>query len=260
MGYFPGSFNWAPGSTWWINYTAASYMAIDYNADPDPVPRYIQFRGSYADFLVWLTSPIGADFDEEYPWAWRDYTVVNWTDSDNSTLVNPSDYLEFFEHLIGENRTYHVEGIGVDLYTSRKLWICEDDPEDPFFGVAPIVQIAGFPHPERDYCPWHNKEWSVPIPHVVEDATYTAPRVPRPPDANFTYEPTDIFVFDTVTFNASKTETTRIIRVVTTVLSPFLFFRGFLIFFPGQRVVSLKDKMVCVYLCTTRGSLRFRNK
>ena len=175
LGYFPGSFNWAPGSTWWINYTAASYMAIDYNADPDPIPRYIQFRGSYTDFLVWLTSPIGADFDEEYPRAWRDYTVVGWTDSDGNTLVNPSDYLKFFEDLVGENRTYHVEGIGVDLYTSRKPWICEDDPTDRYFGVAPIVKVAGFAHPDRDFCPWHNKEYSVPLPHVVEDATYTAP-------------------------------------------------------------------------------------
>ncbi len=175
FGYYLGPWNWPPGSEWWINYTAASYLSVDYNAEPDPNPRYLAFRGSYTDFLVWLTSPIGADFDEEYPRAWRDYTVVGWTDSDGNTLVNPSDYLKFFEDLVGENRTYHVEGIGVDLYTSRKPWICEDDPTDRYFGVAPIVKVAGFAHPDRDFCPWHNKEYSVPLPHVVEDATYTAP-------------------------------------------------------------------------------------
>jgi len=175
LGYYPALWSWPTGSEWWINYTAASYLSVDYNTEPDPNPRYLAFRGSYENFLAWLTRPIGGEFDEEYPCPWRDYAVVGWTDSDGNRLVNPSDYLQFFEHEIGENRTYLVNSLGVDIFTRRKPWICEDDPTDPFFGVAPIVQIAGFPHPERDYCPWHNKDYSVPLPHVVEDATYTAP-------------------------------------------------------------------------------------
>lgn len=35
FGYFPGSWNWPPGSEWWINYTAASYLTIDYTRAPD---------------------------------------------------------------------------------------------------------------------------------------------------------------------------------------------------------------------------------
>ena len=33
LGYFPGPWNWPVGSEWWINYTAAPYLTIDYNVD-----------------------------------------------------------------------------------------------------------------------------------------------------------------------------------------------------------------------------------
>jgi len=37
------------------------------------------------------------------------------------------------------------------------------------------VDIAGFPHPERTMDPWNSAPYAVPIPHVVANATYTAP-------------------------------------------------------------------------------------
>jgi hypothetical protein len=172
LGYYTGSFNWLPGSTWWLNYTAASYLTIDYAAEPDPNPRYLEFRGDYPDFLVALTDPIHTMWDEIVPLSWRDYNCTGWTDSDASTDINPSDYLQFYEYDTGEYRDYHVEARAVDLMLTRKPWICEDDPDDQFFGVAPIVSIAGYPHPERDYCPWDNKGYAVPLPHVVNDAVF----------------------------------------------------------------------------------------
>jgi len=33
LGYFLGSWNWPLGSDWWINYTAASYLTINYNVE-----------------------------------------------------------------------------------------------------------------------------------------------------------------------------------------------------------------------------------
>jgi len=37
-----------------------------------------------------------------------------------------------------------------------------------------MTDMAGFPHPERPMPPWNGLETSVPIPHVVENALYTA--------------------------------------------------------------------------------------
>jgi hypothetical protein len=37
------------------------------------------------------------------------------------------------------------------------------------------VDVAGFPHPERTMEPWNGAPYAVPIPHVVANATYTAP-------------------------------------------------------------------------------------
>jgi PKD repeat protein len=61
--------------------------------------------------------------------------------------------------------------------------------------------VAGFPHPERPMCPWHNKAYAIPIPHKTEPATYTAPTVG--PIANFTYTPSEPIQFEEITFNAS---------------------------------------------------------
>jgi hypothetical protein len=166
-GYFAGAFNWLDGSDWWINYTAASYMTIDYNTDP--TTAFVDYSGTYADFLA-VIDPTGTTWNEVYPKNWQSYTFVSWTDSDTSGDLSVGDWLE-----ASGSRLFRVDGIGTDLATLRKPWICEDDPADPFFGVAPIVQVAGFPQPDNDHCPWHNKPYSVPLPHIIQDGEYTAP-------------------------------------------------------------------------------------
>jgi hypothetical protein len=37
-----------------------------------------------------------------------------------------------------------------------------------------MTDIAGFPHPERPMPPWNGRDTAPPIPHVIENATYTA--------------------------------------------------------------------------------------
>jgi hypothetical protein len=163
LGYFGGSFNWPAGSTWYINYTAASYMEIDFNTDP--TSAYVEFDGTYADFLA-IVDPTGTTWNERYPISTNSYTWESWTDNGAAGFG--------VEDLLGApgGILYRVDGIATDLITLRKPWICEADPADPYFGWAPIVQLAGFPHPERDYCPWHGTEWSVQLPHFTECATY----------------------------------------------------------------------------------------
>jgi len=46
---------------------------------------------------------------------------------------------------------------------------------DPWGPMYFPVDLAGFPHPERSMSPWNGAPYSVPIPHVVRSAKYTAP-------------------------------------------------------------------------------------
>ena len=166
LGYYAGSFNWPAGSTWWINYTAASYMDIDYNTDP--TSAYVEFDGNYADFLA-VTDPVNTTWLERYPNSWQSYTWENFTDSDTSGDITAGDLL-----IAPGNVIYRVDGVATDLITRRKPWIDNYNASNMYFGTKPIISLAGFPHPERSLSPWNNKIWSVSIPHKVENATYTA--------------------------------------------------------------------------------------
>jgi len=165
LGYYGGSWNWPAGSTWYINYTAASYMAVDYNTDPSSA--YVEFDGSYADFLT-VTDPVNTTFNERYPRSWQTYTWADFTDVDVSGDMTAGDLLEAPGNVI-----YRLDGIATDLITRRKPWIVEEFREE-FFGMAPIVGVAGYPHPEHTHSPWLGHGWSVQLPHKVENATYTA--------------------------------------------------------------------------------------
>jgi len=175
LGYYPGTWNWPDGSEWWINYTAASYLTIDYNAEPDPDLRYIEFNGSYADFLN-LGVPTGTSWTEAYPRSWRSYIITGWTDSDSSMSITASDYIDAVSS--EGSRTYLINEVVTGIHIKRHPWICMDDPSDEFFGIEKTVEIAGFTHPERLYCPWHNLEYSVKLPHKVENSIYTPSRPP----------------------------------------------------------------------------------
>jgi len=69
-------------------------------------------------------------------------------------------------------RRFHVEHVATSLTASQRGVICDHDPSCQFYGMEPIIDLAGFPHPERSMCPWHNKDVSVPIPHVVQDGAF----------------------------------------------------------------------------------------
>jgi PKD repeat protein len=75
------------------------------------------------------------------------------------------------------------------------------DMSDPFYGVYTVVDVAGFPHPESPMCPWHNKGYAVPLPHITEPVMYTAPTLA--PVALFTYTPSEPVQREEITFNAS---------------------------------------------------------
>jgi hypothetical protein len=172
---WPSGDNATTGTEYWIDYTLATLLTVDFNAIPDPNPRYLDFNGTYADFLA-LVDPVNSTWDEIFPVSLRDYIIVGWDDNDASTDLSAGDkiYTDGTEGLID----YMVNEVNTNIYASRKPWICEDDPTDRYFGLAPIVTVAGFPHEDRSMCPWHNSSASVPLPHVVENGEYCAPFKP----------------------------------------------------------------------------------
>ena len=191
---------WPAGSEWWVNYTAASYLTVEYSAELDSNPRYINFTGSYTDFLA-LNDPISSTWSEIYPQSWRTYTVVGWNDGDASGNITSGDYIDVVE--TAGYRTYLVNSVSTDISVQRKPWIVESSPDDVFFGVKPIVTVVGSPHPERAFSPWHNLQYSVLLPHKVENATYTASLTQQPPMATYTFSPTAPMEFEPTIFNAS---------------------------------------------------------
>jgi hypothetical protein len=176
-GYYSDPGTWPDETDIYANYYAPAWVVIEYNGMPDPIPRYLEFSGTYEDFLASMASPLYTMWDEAYYRSWRDYNLTDWVDEGDGVL-SYCDYVTFYEFDIDDYRTYHIEGVSTDITLCVKPWICEEDPADPYFGWAPIVGLAGYPHPERDYCPWHNSEASVPLPHVVEDGVYCAPFKP----------------------------------------------------------------------------------
>jgi hypothetical protein len=169
LGYFcPAAYCWPAGSTWWVNYTAASYINVNYNVDPEKV--YIDYDGTYPEFLA-LTNATNTVWNEIYPRSWQSYNWSEWVDNDTSGTISVGDGLIDPRGLV-----YEIDGIGTDLVLDRKPWVCDigPPPTDPYFGMKPIVGISGFPHPERPMCPWHGRGYSPIIPHTVEEAYFEA--------------------------------------------------------------------------------------
>jgi hypothetical protein len=175
LGYFPGPQAWPAGSAWAINYTAASYLEIAYLTEPEG-SYFLDYAGSYADFLSILPAANGTMWDEVYFKNWRDHQIIEWTDVNTNSLLDAGDTIKTKSGTSVYN--FEVTNLAVELITGRKPWICEDDPADDYFGWAPIVQIPGFPQPGQDNCPWHNKEYSVPLPHRVKNGLYSEPFKP----------------------------------------------------------------------------------
>jgi hypothetical protein len=170
LGYFPGDWVWPAGTAWELTYTAASTLEVSYLSEPEG-PYFLEYPGSYSEYLAALTAPVGTTWNEVYFKNWRVHEIIEWTDVNTNTMLDAGDGIKTL--CAGNVYVFNNVNDAVELVTGRKPWICEDSPTDKYFGWAPIVQIAGFPQPDADYCPWHNKEYSVPLPHTVRNAIYT---------------------------------------------------------------------------------------
>ena len=163
LGYFPGPWNWPANSTWWINYTAATYLTIEYNADPDPRFYYMEFEGTLDEFYA-LTDPYCTSWHEVYP----TYSNMWHCISHDSIAVGNDITL----NMSGTLRTFHINDIAIDIEVIEKRCVQDLVPGDPYYTDPIIVDIAGYPHPERNFSPWYGRPYGIPLPHTVENSVF----------------------------------------------------------------------------------------
>ncbi len=171
-GYVPGPWTWPDGTDIYANYTAPAWIVVDYNAEPDPDPYYFEFEGTYTDFLA-LGDPVGTFWQEVQPRFGNDWEVIGFTDADTSGDITVGDTLTM--DLGGFVRDYLIDMISTDIEVIRKPCVQDLVVGDPYYTEPIIVDIAGFPHPERTMSPWYGRDFAIPLPNEVECATYTAP-------------------------------------------------------------------------------------
>jgi hypothetical protein len=177
-GYYPGAWTWPNGTEIYVNYTAPAFIHIDYNAVPDLRPYYVEFSGSYADFLA-LGDPVGTIWNETYPNTLHAWNCTGWIDSDESGDISIGDYLTLNNPKVGD-RDYLIDHIATNIVVDEIRTVDNTDINSPFFNMPLIIDLAGFPHPDRAVSPWHNNEGSMAIPHDVENAEVVISEFPAP--------------------------------------------------------------------------------
>jgi len=206
------------GDTLRIGYWAVSTVEVFYKTvEPDPL-RYIEFTGTYDDFLTSLTNPINTNYTEVYPTSWRSpYRVVNWYDLDTSEDLTIGDQLVLEYINTGDRGIYEINEIATDMRIRQLGVICDKDPAHTFFGIEPDVKIAGVPHPERPMCPWHGEASSPLLPHLTESATYKLADETPPVIENVTQTPPpeNVQPTDEVYVNATVTDDLTGVKNVT---------------------------------------------
>ncbi len=170
-GYVPGPWTWPDGTDIYANYTAPAWIVVDYNAEPDLRPYYMEFPGAYADFLA-LGDPLNTVWHEVHPRYSNSWNVAAWVDADTSGDITVGDTLTM--NLSGTIRDYVVNGIATDIKVTRMPCVQDLVPGDPFYTDPIIVDIAGFPHPERTMSPWYGRDYAVPLPNAVENSQFEA--------------------------------------------------------------------------------------
>ncbi|UCG36504.1 MAG: hypothetical protein JSV64_07865 [Candidatus Bathyarchaeota archaeon] len=155
----------------YVNFNATLMAAIDVTLDPDGT-----FGGFWLNSLHNLIGLEGFEIDNTEGWIHVAFTGSPGSDGHHTP---PSGTVRMFSvsfRAIVESATYPPPSTPITLKNpmSTSQWLCEECPSDPYFGWAPLVSIFGFPHPERDFCPWHGHDYPVDLPHAVEGGEHVA--------------------------------------------------------------------------------------
>jgi len=171
-GYYTGSFNWPDGTEVFVNYSAPAFVHIEYNAKPDTHPYYMEYDGSYTQFLA-LSDPTYTTWTEIYPTNLLDWNVTAWDDVDHDGHVSAGDQLTM--KLGALVAVYSVDKLSTDIKMLEYPCVQDIDTTAPYYCDRRIVEVAGFPHPERTMSPWFGRDFGIPLPCVIENAFFTSP-------------------------------------------------------------------------------------
>jgi hypothetical protein len=172
--YPSGPFDWMwPDATdIYLNYTAPAQIEIDYLGVPDPLPYFMEWTGDYADFVA-LADPFNTTWHQVYPSYSKMWNATAWIDNDNSTDLTVGDTVTM--DLAGVIRDFNVTGVSTDIKVIQKPCVQDVDTTAAYYCDPRIVDIAGFPHPDRPMTPWFGRDYGIPLPNAVENADFTSP-------------------------------------------------------------------------------------
>jgi hypothetical protein len=163
---------WPSGSQLYVNYTVPSFIHIDYNAQPDVRPFFMEFEGSYNDFLT-LLDPVNTTWMEIYPVNLKEWNVTEWVDNDHDGRLSNGDQLTMTLGLL--TAVFTVDKRSTDIKVLEYPCVQDIDYTKPYYCEKRIVEVAGFPHPERSMSPWFGRDYGIPLPCAVENGYFTSP-------------------------------------------------------------------------------------
>lgn len=167
-----GTYTWPDGSEIYANYTAPAWVTIEYNAQPDLRPFYMEFEGSYDDFLT-LLDPVNTTWMEIYPVNLKEWNVTEWVDNDHDGRLSNLDQITMKLGLL--TAVFTVDKRSTDIKVLEYPCVQDIDTTTPYYCEKRIVEVAGFPHPERSMSPWFERDYGIPLPCAVENGYFTSP-------------------------------------------------------------------------------------
>jgi hypothetical protein len=166
-----GPWTWPNGTEIYVNYTAPAFIDVHYTTKPDPRTKYLEWPGAYADFLA-LTDPTNTTWHEVY-WAYSTmWNLTVWDDVDTSGDLNVGDIVTLTTDSLSVS--YDVVSLSTDIEVIQKPCVQDIDTTGKYYCDPVIVDIAGFPHPERDFSPWFGANHPVRLPNTVENSAFQA--------------------------------------------------------------------------------------
>ena len=170
-GPYYGAYTWPDGSEIYANYTAASFIYIDYKAQPDAQPYFMEWPGDYSEFLT-LADPTNTTWMQIHPAYNKIWNVTSWEDVDSNGNLTVGDRLTTMLGTL--EAVFEVKAKSTDIKVVELPCVQDVDPEAAFYTEPTIVSIAGFPRPDRTMSPWFGRNYALPLPHEVENSEFEA--------------------------------------------------------------------------------------
>jgi hypothetical protein len=166
-----GQYTWPDGSQLSVNYTAASFIHIDYKAKPDTQLYFIEWPDDYSEFLT-LADPTNTTWMQIHPAYNKMWNATSWEDVDSNGNLTVGDRLTMMLGTL--EAVFEVKAKSTDIKAIELPCVQDVDTEAAFYTEPIIVSIAGFPRPDRTMSPWFGRNYALPLPHEVENSEFEA--------------------------------------------------------------------------------------